>query len=157
MTLTAILVLIVLGVLLILVEFLILPGTNVAGVIGLLLMIGGIYFSYRDIGAPTSHIVLGGSLLFMIGAIALALRSGTWQKVSLNTSIDGKVVNIVENTIKIGDSGETVTRLAPMGKVRVSDLVVEAKSSHHFLDPHTKVVVVGVSGNQIEVMPIDEV
>jgi len=157
MSLTAILVLIILGVLLILVEFLILPGTNFAGIIGLLLMIGGIYFGYKDIGTPIAHFILGGSFLFMIGAITLALRSDTWKKISLNTSIEGKVLNIEDNTINPGDMGETVTRLAPMGKVRVNNLVVEAKSSHHFLDPHTPIEVIRVSGNQIEVKPIEKV
>lgn len=155
MSLTAILVLIILGVLLILVEFLILPGTNIAGIIGLLLMISGIYFGYKDLGTPIAHFILGGSFLFMIGAITWALRSDTWKKVSLNTSIDSKVENIDENTINKGDIGETVTRLAPMGKVRVNNLVVEAKSNHLFLDPHTLVEVIRVVGNQIEVKPAD--
>lgn len=156
MSLTAILVLIFLGVLLILIEFLVLPGTNVAGIIGLLLIISGIYFGYKDLGTPTAHYILGGAFLFMTGAITWALRSDTWKKVSLNTSIDGQVKNIEDNTINIGDIGETVTRLAPMGKVRVNELVVEAKSNHKFLDPHTAVEVTRLSGNQIEVKPIED-
>lgn len=153
MTLTAILILIFLGVLLILVEFLILPGTNIAGIIGLLLIIGGIYFGYKDIGTPIAHYILFGSLTFMVVSIVFALRSETWKKASLKTSIDSKVTNIIENSIEVGDEGETVTRLAPIGKARIKDQVVEAKSNHLFLDPHTPITVTGVHGNQIEVKP----
>lgn len=153
MTLTAILILIFLGVLLILIEFLILPGTNIAGIIGLLLIIGGIYFGYKDIGAPIAHYILFGSFLFMISSITLALRSSTWKKASLTTSIDSKVTTIIADSVKIGDIGETVTRLAPVGKVRVNNQVIEAKSNHLFLDPNTEVIVTKIEGNQIEVKP----
>ena len=48
MSLTAIIILIVVGLLLVLIEFFVLPGTNVAGIIGILLVVGAIFFSYRD-------------------------------------------------------------------------------------------------------------
>lgn len=155
MTLSAILLIIILGVILILIEFLILPGTNIAGIIGLLFIIGGIYFAYKDIGVPIAHYVLFGSLLFMITSIFFALRSNTWKNMSLKTSIDSKVENIKKDTIKIGDEGVTVTRLAPIGKARIGDQVIEAKSNHLFLDAGTLVVILKINGNQIEVKPIE--
>ncbi len=155
MSLTAVILLILIGLALILVEFLVLPGTNIAGIVGILLLIGGIYFSYKDIGVPTAHFVLGATLLLMVGSIVLALRSKTWNKLSLNESIDGKVENILAGSVKPGDRGETLTRLAPMGSVLVNEQSFEARAGHHFLDPHTPVEVVKIEGNVLEVKPIE--
>ena len=53
MTVTAILVLIALGVLLFLVEFLVVPGVTVAGIAGTLLVMGGVYLGYYFHGTPS--------------------------------------------------------------------------------------------------------
>ena len=93
MTITAVLILIAIGLVLILSELLVLPGTNVAGILGILLMVAGIYFGYKDIGTPVAHFILGGSFVFMIGAVVLVLRSNTWENISLSAAINSKVNN----------------------------------------------------------------
>ena len=67
----------IIGLALIFIEFLVLPGTNIAGVIGIVLIISGIIFSYRDIGVPVAHYVLGGTFIFLILSIVFLLRSNT--------------------------------------------------------------------------------
>lgn len=155
MSLTAVIVLIAIGFLLIFIEFLVLPGTNIAGVLGIVMIIGGIIFAYRDVGAPMAHYVLVGALLFMILAIVFMLRSNTWHKMSLNTAIDSKVENTDTQFVKKGDQGIAVTRLAPIGKVMVNDHTFEGKSGHKFIDPNTPIEVVKVDGNQLIVKPIE--
>lgn len=155
MGLTPILILIFIGIILILIEILVLPGTNIAGIIGIAFILGAIFLSYKHLGTPIAHYVLMISFLLMSGAIFFVLRSNTWKKMSLNTSIDSKVETIEKDSIKIGDEGITVTRLAPIGKVQVNDRLVEAKSDRKFLDPDTPVKVVEVLRNQIIVELID--
>ena len=155
MSLTAVIILIAIGLLLILIEFLVLPGTNISGIIGILLIIGGIYFAYKDIGVPIANYVLVGSLLVMIGSLILALRSNTWNRVSLNTSIDSKVENTETQFVQPGDKGMAVTRLAPIGTVVVNDKSFEGKSGHKFIDPNTPIEVITVNGNQLIVKPIE--
>lgn len=149
MGLSPILILILIGVILILIEFLILPGTNIAGVIGIIFIISAIVLGYKYLGTPTAHYILLASFLFMTAAIFFALRSNTWKKISLNTSIDSKIENIEKDSIKIGDKGITVTRLAPIGKVQINDKFVEAKSQQRFLDPNVPIVVKEVLRNKI--------
>jgi membrane-bound ClpP family serine protease len=86
------------------------------------------------------------------------LRSRTWKRLMLKKNIDSKVEvdGIVNEKIKPGDTGETVGRLAPMGKVMVNDVVVEAKSIAGFVDPHTPVEVVKIGTTQIIVKPINK-
>jgi membrane-bound ClpP family serine protease len=155
MTLSAVLILLFLGFLLILIEILILPGTNVAGIIGLGMVLAGIYFSYKDIGTPIAHFVLAGSVVFLVGSLVLALRSKTWERLSLKKNIDGKVENVKEDAVKPGDVGIAISRLAPMGTVMINDETYEAKAGHSFVDPKTPVTVVKVSGNQIIVKPTE--
>lgn len=155
MTLTAILILIAVGLLLILIEFLVLPGTNIAGILGIIMIIAGIYFGYRDIGPPVANYILAGSLMFMAGSITYVLRSKTWQKLSLNSSIDGKFENVETLTVKPGDQGKSMTRLNPIGTVMVNEKTFEGKSGHKFIDPNTPIEVIKVIGNQLLVKPIE--
>lgn len=55
----------------------------------------------------------------------------------------------VDDAIKEGDIGMTQGRLAPMGKVRVGDSVVEAESRSGYVEENREVVVLKVYKNKI--------
>jgi membrane-bound ClpP family serine protease len=111
--------------------------------------------SYKTYGTTTGTYTLLSVLVVSIITLALALRSKTWKRFMLKTNIDSKVeVGLEDQKIKPGDKGETVTRLAPIGMVRVNDITIEGKSIGGFLDPHTNIEVVKVLGTQIIVKPI---
>lgn len=148
MTLTAIILLIILGLILLLLEILVLPGIGVAGVAGGLLMITGIFFAYR-IDNTTGHFIFAGSFLASLGLIALSLRSKTWDRIMLKTEIAGRVNTLEGNEVKAGDKGVTVSRLAPMGKVKINDQYAEASAQGEFIDENTEVTVVKVDGSKI--------
>ena len=60
----------------------------------------------------------------------------------LNSKIEGNVTTIVyEEKIKAGDVGKSLTRLNPIGKVMVNDIVLEGKSSVGFIDENSEIVV----------------
>jgi membrane-bound ClpP family serine protease len=73
----------------------------------------------------------------------------------LKTNIQGTVdKDLSEDQVKDGDRGTALTRLAPMGKILVNDLVREAKSTEGFIDEHTDIEVVSIEGTRISVKPI---
>ena len=147
--------LILLGIFLFLIEFLMIPGITVAGIGGLILISAGVYVAFTDHGTAMGLITLGVSLIASILILAVSLRSRTWKRVMLNTNSDSKVnEGPVEGSIKPGDKGESITRLAPVGKVKVNDIVMEAKSIAGFIDPHTDIEVVKLSGSQLIVKPL---
>jgi membrane-bound ClpP family serine protease len=155
MSLLGIILLILLGVVLFLVEFLIIPGVTIAGISGALVLGVAVFMSYKTYGTTTGTYTLLSVLVVSIITLALALRSKTWKRFMLKTNIDSKVeVGLEDQKIKPGDKGETVTRLAPIGMVRVNDITIEGKSIGGFLDPHTNIEVVKVLGTQIIVKPI---
>jgi len=72
----------------------------------------------------------------------------------LNDNIEGNVSNPEEiYSVKPGDTALTVSRLAPMGKVMVNDLMFEAKSTGPYINQNTEVEIVKIEGNKLIVKP----
>ncbi|WP_251623224.1 hypothetical protein [Odoribacter lunatus] len=137
-----------LGFTMIILEFLVIPGTGLVGVLGLLCLGASVYVGYRFLGVPTGHfivlgIVAGGGVLTWY-----VLRMKTWEKLSLNSQIDSKVDGISPE-IQVGDTGVTVGRLAPMGKVRIGADVVEAMSESGYIDTNREIEVVKIHTDKI--------
>lgn len=153
MSLTAIIILLFVGLILILFEFLVLPGTNISGIIGIILILAGIYFGYKYLGATKGHIILISTFIVMVVTMILILRSNTWKSLSLKTTINSKFENIEIKNVNLGDKGKSLTRLAPVGTVLVNDKTFEGKSGHKFIDPNTPIEVIKIEGNQLIVKP----
>lgn len=141
---TLIIALIIIGVLLVVAELVLLPGLSVAG-IGALICYGiAIYFGFSTYGTNGGLIVIGSILILSVIATVLSLRARTWHKLALTQEIDGKSQIDPQDTLKIGDRGVTVTRLAPMGKVTIDGETYEAKSlGNIYLDPQQEIEIVG--------------
>ena len=150
-----IIILIVLGILLFVIEFLLVPGVTVAGIGGLVLTVFGVYKAFNDFGPSVGIWVLIGTILLSVFVIAMSLRARTWSRLMLSTDIKGTVdTDLSEEQVKVGDRGTTLTRLAPMGKIMVNDLVREAKSIEGYVPEHADVEIVSVEGTRISVKPI---
>jgi membrane-bound ClpP family serine protease len=151
---TGIIILIVLGILLFVIEFLLVPGITVAGVGGLVLTVLGVYKAFEDFGTETGVWFLIGTLLLSIFVIAFSLRARTWRRLMLNTNVVGTVDEPKwAEGIKRGDVAEAMTRLNPMGKIMINEAVREAKSIEGYIDAHSKVEIVSISGTHITVKP----
>ena len=148
---TLIIFLIILGIILFLIEFLLVPGITVAGIGGAILMIGGVIMAYHFHGTAAGNYTLIGTAVASFITIYFVLKTKTWNRIMLKTSIDGKV-NVVERenpNVKVGDIGETVTRLNPMGRVLVNGEYFEGMSEDKFIDQRSKVEVTKVLSNKI--------
>lgn len=158
MSIGLIIFLIILGLLLFIIEFMLIPGITIAGVGGAICMITGIVLSFTTFGTTTGMIILGSTALVLTLTTVLMLRSGTWQRFMLKTTIDSKVDNVSkdEGMVKAGDRGVTVTRLVPGGKVVVNGEYFEAKSIDILIDPRQEIEVVRVEGNKLIVKPINK-
>jgi len=151
---TGIIILIVLGILLFVIEFLLVPGITVAGIGGLVLTVLGVYKAFEDYGTATGVWFLIGTLLLSVFVIAFSLRARTWRRFMLNTNVEGTVDESTwSEGIKPGDVGEAMTRLNPIGKIMINDAVREAKSIEGYIDAHSKVEIVSVKGSHLTVKP----
>ena len=75
MSLGLIIFLILLGLLLFIIEFMLIPGITIAGVGGAICIIIGIILSFTTFGTGTGMAVLGGTTLLLIVSTVLMLRS----------------------------------------------------------------------------------
>jgi membrane-bound ClpP family serine protease len=153
MSLFAIAAVIVLGILLLLIEFLVIPGISVAGIAGFLLIVFGLVASYYYHGSETGLYTLLITIAVSIVTIYYVFKQNTWKKVGLKSSIDSKHSPFDVTLIHPGDSGKTITRLAPVGKVMVNDIICEGKSLSGFMDENTEIEVTKVLTTQIIVKP----
>ena len=149
MSVVAIILIVVAGIVLLLIEFLVVPGVSVFGIAGFLCLIGGVISSYVSLGNTAGHITLAATVAASVLSILLAFRRKTWKKMGLSASIDSRIVTIEPGKMKSGDTGRTITRLNPMGKVRVNGITCEAKSVSGYLHEDTEIEVIKISRNQL--------
>ncbi|PRY97830.1 NfeD family protein [Marinilabilia salmonicolor] len=150
---TIIILLIITGLLLLILEFFVVPGITIAGIGGLGMIVGGIFMAY-GLDTATGHITLALTIFLTLIILFYALRTKTWQKLMLSSSINSNVDTVVENSINIGDTGKTITRLNPIGKARINGQDVEARCPGQFLDPKTEIEVTEVYKTYIIVKPV---
>jgi membrane-bound ClpP family serine protease len=151
-----IIILIVLGILLFVIEFLLVPGVTIAGIGGLILTVFGVYKAFEDFGPSVGIWVLIGTVLLSVFVIAMSLRARTWSRLMLKTDVKGKVdKDLTEEQVKAGDRGTALTRLAPMGKILINNLVREAKSIEGYIEEHSEIEIVSIEGTRISVKPVN--
>ena len=153
MTTIVIVLLILLGLFLLILEFFALPGVTFAGIGGALFIGVGIFMAYKEFGNVGGNITLIATLGISVFVIVWSLRSGTWNRLMLNTSIDSRVEVKKDDDVKVGDEGIAVTRLNPVGKAKINDIIIEARCPGHFVDENTMLEVKKVFKTYIIVKP----
>jgi membrane-bound ClpP family serine protease len=154
MTLTGIILLLLLGLLFLILEILVLPGTTVLGFAGGILMVIGVWVAFSLYGLTTGLYVLGGSSVVTIAAVVMAFRAGTWNRFTLHKKLTGQVNTFDQKVLAVGTIGIAVSCLAPMGKGEFNGEYYEVTTNGEFVDATTKITIVAVSKNQIIVKPI---
>lgn len=153
MSILAIILLIFLGLVLLLIEFAVIPGVTIAGIGGLLLLGGSVWIAFSEHGTIPGFITLAIVLLVAPAMVYYFFKTRTGKKMILNKNIVGKIDLVNNEKIAIGDIGKTIGRLAPMGKVRVNGEVVEAQSTGALIDQKTEIIVLKIESNKIIVEP----
>ena len=156
MEITIIAILLALGIIFFIVEFFFLPGITIAGIAGVLFIAVAVIFAYVNLGSGAGTLTLVGGLAFLGLAFWRFMKSKTLDKISLKTEIDEKIEPLKGLDIKVGDEGKTVSRLAPMGKIRIHNAVIEAKVNDGFIDEGETVVVLEVYNTNVLVEKKEE-
>ena len=144
---------ILLGIAFLLIEFFLLPGISIAGIIGALFVLGGITYAYLYMGVAAGNIALLASGIALGGSFIWLMKSKSLRKIALNTEIKETVDNSDLKKIHPGDTGITLSRLNPIGKVLINDTAVEGKTANgELLNENVPVTVVRVDSYQIIVI-----
>ncbi|MDR3218292.1 MAG: hypothetical protein LBU22_04815 [Dysgonamonadaceae bacterium] len=149
MDILIVVVLCLVGIVLILIEIFLIPGITLAALAGGLFSIGGIYYAFRSLGTT------GGIITLIVVAAAIGIsfvylvKSKMLDTIALKTNIDSTVASKETLDIAVGDVGICISRLNPMGKVKVNNITMEAKTLGEFVDENTEIVVIKVFPMQL--------
>lgn len=151
MDIAIVMVLCAVGILLILAEIFLIPGITLAIVAGGLFLVGGIYYAFSSLGTTGGLITLASSVVIGLFAFVYLIKSKALDHIALKTNIDSTVSSHTLPDVSVGDTGVTVSRLNPIGKVKVKEIVMEGKSLGDFIDEDMEIEVVKVTPSQLVV------
>jgi membrane-bound ClpP family serine protease len=155
MTILIILLLITLGIILLLLEFAVIPGFTIAGVGGMALLGYSVYLAFNHYGTLAGIV----TVLVLITIIPILFMKFLKSKAGKKMQLDSKITSVVDvlekERFKVGDQGKAISRLAPIGKVEINNHIVEGKSQGEFIDDGSKVEVVSLQDNKLIVKQIN--
>jgi membrane-bound serine protease (ClpP class) len=173
-------VLLLAGILLLLIEFFVLPGFGIAGVLGIIFVIVGVFGMLLKNGPgqvpwPTStgdwtslrQGIYGLALglgLFIVGAAILSrflpkikFLSGLMLAPTVASANAGRArpSEVGRSDVSVGSTGVATTKLRPAGKARFGDTLVDVVAMAEFLDVGTNVKIVEIHGNRVVVKSVE--
>ena len=150
---------IILGMILLILEAFVIPGFGLAGVSGLILVFGGLYFSmisdipymsdYAAAGAALSTIILL-SIFFTVLSYKTLIKTKAFRRLTLQDDPSTEInLEVETDSSLIGLSGTAVTVLRPSGKVEIDGTLYQAVSLGSYIEKNKKVVVKKIESNNI--------
>lgn len=149
MTWTIILILIAIGLILVILEVMVIPGTTIAGILGFAALGIAIWQTFVSQGNLAGAITLLSTILISIVILYFSLKSKTWKKLMLNKEIDAKVNLVEADKVMPGIKGISISRLAPGGNIEINGEYYEAQTFGEFIDPGKEVIVVKIDHSKI--------
>lgn len=155
MNTTLLIIVLIVGLLLVALEIVALPG-GIAGLCGLGLLIYGLIESYIFWGNTVGNIILLCCAAITAVLLYIFLKDKTWKRFMLKEESDSIVNQVDQEQFAIGTRGTTVARLAPTGKALINGKMVEVHAINNFIDPEREIEIVAVEGYRIDVREIKD-
>ena len=155
----------IIGVALLLLELFVIPGFGIAGIAGIALMLGSVFFVFRSaykfetaMFTMSSAIIL--AFVLAIGLSYLLPKTRTWNHLVLSAAMDsGSGFHSAPREDfqrYVGKTGIALTPLRPAGTVRVDDKRLDVVTAGDFIMRETPVKIINVEGSKIFVESIEE-
>jgi membrane-bound serine protease (ClpP class) len=175
----------VVGVLLLLVEFFIIPGFGITGVLGIIFIMAGLVgmlvrnkpnqwpvphgdFEWQVFTENALGLLIGFGL-FVVAAWLLAKHLPKFRAFSgfalippvgkKGDEFEASITvspEAAEQIVKVGDKGTVVSKLRPAGKARFGEAVVDVVCQADFLDIGTQIEIIEIRGNRVVVRKISD-
>ena len=133
-----------------------LPGFGFTGIIGMLSMIGAVFYAFILLGNAAGWIVLLVAVLICIALFLWALYGKSLDKMALKKNIESTVNDQDMSRFAVGDRGVTRTRLALIGEALINGQIVEVKSEGGFIDERQEIEIIRISGDSIFVEKVND-
>jgi membrane-bound serine protease (ClpP class) len=129
--------LLVVGLGLLAIEVYLIPGFNVVGILGILLIVFAVGFSFTEAGLLGGIVSLGISMLATGGLFWLLAQSGAWQRFVLSANIKQDAVSVDmerdQRARYLGRTGMAVTPLRPSGVAEIEGERIEVSTEGEFI------------------------
>ena len=151
----SIIALIIIGLALIVIELIFIPGTTVVGIVGLLCVIGGLVLTFNHFGNTVGWAATGGTAVFSAVVLIYSFKAGVWHRFALKNSISSKVNEDKPIAVQPGDEGIALSALRPIGKGEFNNELYEVRSLGELVEANTRIKVVKIDKRKIFVEPIN--
>jgi membrane-bound ClpP family serine protease len=145
--------LVVVGLFLLLVEILFVPGTTLVGLVGFVVLGIGVGLSFKYFGREVGWMTLGGTSVVAGLTLYVSFRSNLWSRFALKSSITSKV-NEDPIGLSVGEEGVALSALRPIGKAEIGKRIFEVKTLGAYVETGMRIRIIQIHSNQIIVEPL---
>jgi len=140
---------ILLGLLLIILEIIFIPGTTLVGFIGAASVIVSMVYTYIIYGSTVGNWSLLALLIVSSVGFYVLIKSNVWSKMALNDKEQFKTNEDLLSKIKLGDEGLAISDLKPMGKALINNCEYTVQSNIGFIEVNSKIKIIHVQASKI--------
>lgn len=154
----------VVGVVLLLLEIFVIPGFGVAGVLGIILMISGLFlslvsdfqmrdFSFLSLAIVQLAAVFVGTGLFIYLLSKILPKTNVWNRLILQENIGGKSGYTAKPSLEnlIGTEGVALTDLRPAGAAIINGNRIDVVTEGDYVSHDSQIVVKSIEGSKVVV------
>ena len=144
--------LIIIGLILIAIELLFIPGITYFGIIGSIALILGMIFAFVYLPLSIAALLLLTSVVIVIGLFILVFKFGFRTSLSLKEKEnfkEGYKSFSGEYNDLLGAIGKAITDLRPAGKIMVNDRLISALTLGDYIEKNQEVKVIKIEGTKI--------
>jgi membrane-bound ClpP family serine protease len=140
---------VIIGIALVVIEVLFVPGTTFVGLIGFLLMAVGVWYCFNNYGSKAGILLASGSLVLMVLIFYWGYKKNVWKKFALNTENDVRLAQKAIDYLQVGQEGITISALRPSGIAEFDGKRIEVQTFGELLDAGVNVKIIEIKGNEV--------
>ena len=137
------------GLVLIYLELVFVPGTTILGVFGLVLTGIGIYIAFEKYGTFTGYWVLSASFLVSLVALVYSFSNSSWGRFALKQQNKSHVNQGYAEGLNPEQRGTAISDLKPVGKAAFDDKAYEVTSFGNLIEAGEEVKIIRIDKNKI--------
>jgi membrane-bound serine protease (ClpP class) len=154
----------IIGVALLLLEIFVIPGFGIAGILGILLMIAGLFFGLVSDFGMTDYSTLSVAIVQLASVFVLAAififflskllpKSAIWNRLILQDNIAIKSGYAARPSFEhlVGTEGKAITDLRPAGAALINEKRVDVVTEGNYISHGSEIVVKFVEGSKVVV------
>jgi membrane-bound ClpP family serine protease len=146
-------ILLIVGIVLVVLEIVLLPG-GIVGIIGGAVMAVAIFLTFKNHGTTSGLLVSAIAAVVFVGTLIYGFKTNLWSKVALNDANTSRVFENDDIKVVVGDRGKTLSALRPIGNAEFNEIEIEVRTMGEYMDSGQFVKIVLIKENKIYVEKI---